>query len=140
MSETRYDTDQGTYTGPSPDEIRTRVEAAGPKPEHWARFVAMRASLFQAIAASLAEDGHCKSYEGAFEIHVPNFFEDKAAQADYGWMRDDAWGIELHCYLIGPNRHYRWSGESFEQALQKAEIDIAAWIRDDYSLRHDDKR
>jgi hypothetical protein len=90
---TEYNTDVASYTGPSPDEILKRVQDAGPHPEHWARFVALRAELFQAIAACLAEDGHCKSYEGAFEIHVPNYFEDKATQNDYGWFREDAWGI-----------------------------------------------
>lgn len=137
-TETQYTTDQGMWKGPSPEEIRRRVEAAGPHPEHWARFVAIRAELFLAIARLLAEDGHCKSYEGAFKIHAPNYFEESAAVSDHGWLREDAWAIELHCYLIGPNRHYRWSGRTFAEALQKAEIDIRAWIAGDYTLRHDD--
>lgn len=141
MSDKRYETDRGSWTGPSPDEIAARVIAAGPSAEHWQRFAALRAELFQAIATSLAEDGHCKSYEGALAIHCPNYFEDKAAtEQDHGWLRDDAWGIELHCYLLGPNRHYRWAGSSFEEVLHKAETDIRAWINDDYSLRHDERR
>lgn len=137
---TDYNTDQGSWKGPSPEEIRQRVAEAGPHPEHWARFVALRAELFQAIAKSLEEDGHCKSYEGAFEIHVPNYFEETAAAGEHGWHREDTWGIELHCYLVGPNRHYRWSGRTFEQALKKAEIDLRNWINDDYTTRHDDRR
>lgn len=138
---TEYGTEQGSWTGPSPEEIRQRVEDAGPRPAHWTRFVMLRAELFQAIATSLAEDGHCKSYEGALAIHLPNYFEEQAAHHDHGWLREDCWGIELHCYLIGPNRHYRWAGASFEEALTKAEIDIRAWIRDGdrFDIRHDER-
>jgi len=135
---TEYNTDQGIYKGPSPDEIMARVEAAGPSDALWQRLRVLRAELFQFIARSLAEDGHCKSYEGALEIHLPNYFEENATKDDYGWLRAGAWGIGLHCYLLGPNRHYLWSGESFEQALIKAETDIRAWMRGDYSLRHDE--
>lgn len=127
------------WTGPSPDDIRQRIIDAGPSAEHWQRFATLRAELFEAIAKCLEEDGHCKSYEGALSIECPNFFEERAACDEFGWLREDAWGIELHCYLIGPNRHYRWSGASFEDVLVKAEADIRAWIKGDYRLRHDDK-
>jgi len=137
---TEYNTDQGLWKGPSPEEVQERVRKAGPTAEHWQRFVQLRAELFTAIAQSLAEDGHCKSYEGALSVSLPNFFEERAAhEHDYGWLREEAWGIELHCYLIGPNRHYRWSGVSFDEALCKAELDIRAWIAGDYRLRHDDR-
>lgn len=134
---TNYRTDIGAWTGPSPEEIERRVSEAGPSPEHWARFVQIRSELFKAIAQSLAEDGHCKSYEGALVIHLPNYFEESEATRGYGWFGTGAWTIEMHCYLIGPNRHYRWEGKSFEDALHKAETDIRAWIAGDYSLRHD---
>lgn len=139
MSEQRYSTEQGSWSGPSPYEMRARVEAAGPNAETWARFRALRAEVFAAIAKELAEDGHCKSYEGAMTIEFPNYFEDEATKSHYGWMEHGAWSIHLHCYLIGPNRHYTWAGKSFEEVLHKAETDIRAWIAGDYSLRHDER-
>lgn len=78
------------------------------------RLVRLRGRLFAAIAVSLAEDGHCKSYEGRMEIVLPGYF-------------DDQWGINLHCYVIGPSRHYEWRGKTLDEALDKAESDILAW-------------
>ena len=100
----------------------------------------LRAFVFAEIARCLEEDGHCKSYEGALSVHLPNYFEDAATQHDYGWYREAAWNIELHCYLVGPNRHYTWAGTTFDEALTKAETDIRAWIKGDYTFRHDEVR
>jgi hypothetical protein len=136
---TRYNTDSGSWDGPSPEEMAERVRLAGPTPDEWTRFMSVRGELFAAIAASLAENGHCKSYEGALSIALPNYFEDKATSDDYGWHRADAWSITCHCYLVGPNRHYRWAGKKFSEALNKAETDLRAWIRGDFSLRHDER-
>lgn len=136
---TEYNTDRGSWTGPSPEEIQKRVVDAGPSAEHWARFIAVRAELFKAIAECLKEDGHCKSYEGALVVNLPNYFEETAAADHFGWHGRGAWTIELHCYLIGPNRHYRWEGRSFNEALTKAEKDIRSWIAGDYSTRNDEQ-
>lgn len=136
---TEYNTDKGSWSGPSPDEIKQRVEDAGPTDAMWSRLRVLRAELFQAIAASLAEDGHCKSYEGALTVHLPNYFEETAAHDSFGWHGKGSWVIELHCYLIGPNRHYRWEGRDFNECLTKAEKDIRAWIADDYSTRNDEQ-
>lgn len=82
------------------------------------RFMEVRARLFQAIKEALAEDGHCKSYEGALWIKFPCYFE------------GDLWRIKLDCYVIGPSRHYEWEGQSFEESLTKAETDILWWIKE----------
>ena len=136
---TDYNTDRGVWTGPSPNEIRQRVEAAGPTDAMWSRLRTLRAELFQAIAESLASDGHCKSYEGALLVHLPNYFEEQAAHDNFGRLGTGGWTIELHCYLIGPNRHYRWEGHSFDECLSKAELDIRAWIVGNYTVRHDEQ-
>ena len=90
------------------------------------RLQKLRQDLYQAIERALEEDDHHKSYEGIFEVAkcYPSYFE-----------RDEkpTWIITLHCYVIGPHRHYNWRGETFEVALNKAEHDIRKWIVDDYN-------
>lgn len=79
----------------------------------------LRKRLFDAIELSLKEDGHCKSYEGAFSIVMPNYFN------------NNGWSIALDCYVIGPGRHYSWSGKDLEEAYNKAEKDIISWINEE---------
>lgn len=91
-------------------------------PELLDRFLAIRAELFAAIEKALAKDGHCKSYEGAFSIAWPNYFDDHSTDPY------DRWAIRLNCYVVGPSRHYEWRGMTFENALEKCESDVRAWI------------
>ena len=93
--------------------------------EEQSRFKALRKAVMDAIAEELREDGHCKSYEGAFELIVgyPNFFEDEAATSG-----PDSCCIRLHCYVLGPSRHYDWIGKTFSEALDKAEKEVKSWI------------
>lgn len=88
------------------------------------RFENLRAKVFGAIAAQLAIDPYCKSYEGAFEIVMgwPDYFEDEQMTAQ-PWVH-----IILHCYVLGPARHYEWKGRTFAEALNKAEKEIDGWI------------
>lgn len=90
------------------------------------RFLNLRKKLFDAIRRELEEDCCCKSYEGAFEITqcFPNYFDD-----EYGNREGMLYVIELHCYVIGPHRHYRWDGHTFDVALGKAERQISSWLR-----------
>ena len=92
------------------------------------RFLTLRKKLFEAIREQLEIDSHCKSYEGAFEITkcYPNYFED-----EYGGCEGIHWVIELHCYVIGPFRHYRWDGRTLDEALRKAEEEIYSWLEGD---------
>lgn len=89
------------------------------------RFELLRAKTFEGIKKALAIDSHCKSYEGAFEVlHLyTDYFEDAQAIAKPEVV------IRLHCYVLGPARHYEWKGRTFEEALAKAEYDISDWIR-----------
>lgn len=85
------------------------------------RLVDLRARLFDAIRRALEIDSHCKSYEGAFRVGLPNYFESLEG-------RRSEWVVELDCYVIGPNRHYQWAGETFMDAVLAAERDIDGWI------------
>lgn len=97
---------------------------------HLERIQALRAELFQEIEAMLKEDGHCKSYEGAIEIVLPNYFANKGEYPE-------RLGLRLHCYLLGPARHHEWFGESFDAVLTKAETDIRLWIAESRATREE---
>lgn len=89
------------------------------------QFELLRARTFEGIKKALAIDSYCKSYEGAFEVLqlYTDYFEDNNAIAAPEVI------IRLHCYVLGPARHYEWKGKTFEEALAKAEYDISDWIR-----------
>ena len=86
-------------------------------------FQAFRQKVFGYIEKQLQVDGHHKSYEGAIDLSYcyPNYFEQ-----DRGVMVV----IELHCYLIGPTRHYKWYGDSVVKCLLEANKDLDGWIRE----------
>jgi len=89
------------------------------------RFHALRKKVMDAVKEQLEYDGHCKSYEGAFEVTVcyPNYFEDENASQGPAY-----YVITLHCYVLGPHRHYDWHGKTFAEALRKAEDEINSWL------------
>ena len=89
------------------------------------RFHALRKKVMCAIARQLEEDSCCKSYEGTFELIIgyPNYFEDETAEAG-----PDSYCVRLHCYVLGPRRHYDWFGKTFAEALSKAESEISGWL------------
>ncbi len=80
----------------------------------------LRSLVFEEIGRCLAEDGHCKSYEGAITVHYPCYFDEP-----------DEYKLRLDCYLIGPARHYDWKGKSVEDCCQQAIADVKAWISED---------
>lgn len=89
----------------------------------WERFFVLRQRVFSAIDKIVndpEDDGYHKSYEGAMDVKFcfDNYFE-----------ADDVYSIacveiELHCYLLINGRHEVWYGNTFEEALDKAERDI----------------
>lgn len=95
--------------------------------EDWDRFLRLRTRVFKAIKECLEVDGHCKSYEGRFDIELslPNYFEEGE--------QPPTWSIHFACYLICPSRGEDWYGETFREAFLKAEKDIVEWLKD-----HDD--
>ena len=84
------------------------------------RFDALRKLTMDAIGRELEIDYCGKSYEGIFEWTVcyPSYYDDPDAKAG------------LHCYVLGPGRHYEWKGRTLKNALDKAEKDINQWIRE----------
>lgn len=90
------------------------------------RFEFLRNMVMNAIGKQLEEDGCCKSYEGAFEwiACYPNYFENPDPKAEPNY-----YALELHCYVLGPGRHYRWSGKTKTEVLDKAEREISSWLR-----------
>ena len=85
-------------------------------------------SLRQKVAGMIRKElelGDChKSYEGTWEVAVeyPDYFEDDTGTAPPRW-----YCLKLHCYVLGPARHYDWTGKTFGEALDKAEREIAQW-------------
>jgi len=136
---TDYNTDRGIWSGPSAEEIKERMIKSQPSQHDWNRFHLIRAEIFKFIAKSLEEDGHCKSYEGGLNVEWPNYFEDKDTSENNGWYTNGSWMITLHCYLLGPSRHYRWIGKSFQECLEKFELDATHWIQGNYNFRHDER-
>lgn len=82
----------------------------------------LRNKVFNQIEICLAEDSHCKNYEGQFSIVIPSYFED---QDDCF----DKWALNLDLYAFGPNRHYSWEGKDLSECIFKAEEDIDNWIK-----------
>jgi len=94
--------------------------------QEYAKFNALRKQVAGAIAKELEIDCGCKSYEGTWELLVsyPNYFEDETATAN-----PDFYQITLHCYVIGPGRHYDWQGRTWGEALRKCKLDIDRWTK-----------
>lgn len=87
------------------------------------RLKGLRHKLFEAIRKALEIDGHCKSYEGEFRISLPNYFEERDGETN-------RYVLSLDCYVVGPSRHYTWSGSSLSEAISKAEGNINGWINE----------
>ena len=92
------------------------------------RFVRLRQKVNRAIARELAEDPCCKNYEGCWEVlqSYPTYFEDETGTAPADFVE-----LTLHCYVLGPGRHYKWQGPTFLDALRKAEAEIDSWIEEE---------
>lgn len=92
-------------------------------------FMSARKKVAEYLAEYFAhdEDGCCKSYEGTWELLVsyPNYFEDETATA-----KPDYYQVTLHCYVLGPGRHYEWSGKTWAEVFRKCNADIDKWIKE----------
>ena len=88
------------------------------------RFASLRKNVAEMIHDELMADSYCKSYEGTWELQVGflNYFDDDTATAPPNF-----YCITLHCYVLGPSRHYRWTGNSWGEALSACEKEIKCW-------------
>lgn len=93
-----------------------------------ALFSYLRKLVWDYIEEYLKDDFGHKSYEGTWELTLcfPDYFH-----ADRSSDPPEAYVVQLHCYVLGPHRHYRWDGSSWMEALSKAEKDITQWIREE---------
>lgn len=93
-----------------------------------ALFAYLRAKVGSYINECLEDDQGHKSYEGTWELTVsyPSYFE-----SDDFTSPPESFTVQLHCYLLGPARHYKWSGRTWEKALVNAKKDIETWIEGD---------
>ncbi len=82
------------------------------------RLAVLQQRVFRCIEDELRDDGHHKSYEGAWDVtfSLPNFFErDKRPELT----------VTLHCYVIALNgRHHTWTGDTLAEAIAKAEHEL----------------
>lgn len=91
------------------------------------RFDRLRMKTAAAIAYALSIDDCHKSYEGTWEVltSFPDYFQDETGTADADFVE-----ITLHCYVLGPHRHYKWQGPTFLDAVKKAETEVESWIEE----------
>lgn len=86
----------------------------------WQRFFDLRRRTLEAIQKLMAEGDVCKPDEGRFTIEFPDYFEDQE--------HPDSCKITLDCYLLGPDRHYFWCGDTLSETIDKAEKDIEKYL------------
>ncbi len=95
--------------------------------EEYKLFMSIRQTVASYICDYLKEDYGHKSYEGTWELLVsyPSYFEDETATSC-----PDFYQITLHCYVLGPGRHYDWHGKTWTEALKKCKNDIERWVKE----------
>ena len=92
-------------------------------------FTALRKRLNTCINWLREQGEPGKSYEGAWDIQIgiPDATDDPDAK-----LPPDYCKITLHCYLLGPSRHYEWTGETVEEAFKQCRKDVEKWIDQEY--------
>lgn len=89
------------------------------------RFTKLRKDTYKALEQLIYDEGRCcKSYEGTFiwTVEYPSVFECEKNTCYYS--------LTLMCYVLGPGRKHKWSGNTPDEVIDKAEKDIYAWISD----------
>ena len=102
--------------------------AGGERMNNRERFDNLRRRLWDLLGTVDFSDG-CKSYEGAIEVHCeyPDYFFCLANNEDKPQIPEPSYyEITLHCYVLGPTRHYKFKGKTFSQALDCFEKWIVA--------------
>lgn len=89
-------------------------------------FLSLRRYLFDFWNKHGMDECH-KSYEWTFELLLsfPNYFDNGADNDE-----PDYFEITLHCYVLGPHRHYHWRGNNFKEVVKEARHDIERWINE----------
>lgn len=88
-------------------------------------FLELRKWFFEQLDKILKSDVgfHHKSYEGTFRISFdfPCIFEEE---------KEPEVTIDLDCYVIGPNRHYTWYGETLSDSIALCRRDLEKWVNE----------
>jgi hypothetical protein len=94
------------------------------------RLTKFRQRVFDEIRKVLEKEGHHKWYEGQISHNAcyPNYFHKNAPESHT---------LELDCYLLGPERHYKWTGTSLDECLDQAEGDLDEWIEEQKNEQDD---
>lgn len=100
------------------------------------RFYKLRAEVIRTVNLIRASGEPGKSYEGCFELQYR--FPDASDCWDGIINKPDNVNIVLHCYLLGPARHYEWSGTSLSEALDKCEAEVLPWVREELRALDED--
>ena len=84
------------------------------------KFDNCRATLWRLLSGYDWETG-CKSYEGAIEInhYYPRYWDSPDSLPE-----PESVTIRLHCYVLGPARHYEFSGKTLNEACESFD----AWL------------
>lgn len=98
--------------------------------EGYEDFLALRRELFDHFDNGGMPMEH-KSYEGAFDLVVafPGYFDECVPTNE-----PDFYQIKLHCYVMGPARHYFWESTSLKEAVRMARNDINKWIAEEKEM------
>ncbi len=76
--------------------------------------------LHAAIHADIAENCHCKSYEGEMDVRISDVFASPPVVS-----------LRLSMYVIAPNgREHIWKGASVAEVCTLAHADISRWIEE----------
>lgn len=96
--------------------------------EGYDKFLKLRRYVLDALDKVDMSYGH-KSYDGTFELLLsyPNYFDEENGRTD----EPDFYQITLHCYVLGPNRHYEWSGKTLAEAVDRCYRDVSQWIKEE---------
>jgi len=97
------------------------------------RFMALRQRVMEHITHEVTvEHNGPKAYEGTFSITFPSWHHEQGQRPFTALHPEEVtrgyYRIELHCYLLGPARHYNWDGATFGVALENCEADMLGWI------------
>lgn len=91
-----------------------------------------RTLVFAGITHALKGDGYHKVYEGIIELHIswPSYL---VATDQDGRIVDDEYNmplyeLNLHCYVLGHQRHYHWQGIDARKLFERATADVNEWV------------
>lgn len=81
--------------------------------------------LLEGVRRAIEYDNYYKSAEGAVKITLPSIFEAKPGP---GQSPDVT--MEVYCYVLGPARHYTYTGATIEQCVLEASDDLDRWLEE----------